>query len=123
MRPALASWAVPSIVEISPERIIEELLRLARLGMAQDKVSPEENRALALLVKYQLLDDTSPDTTEKQDPLRGFQLSPADLQTFVDEAARRLAPEAQATVNTTEPRPAIAAPASRDQQTGTPSSA
>lgn len=75
--------------EVSAYGIVMELLRLASLGLAEGRYSPDTDRALALAVKYLLGDCLQP--PRSTDPLLGFQLNREFLQPVLDEIVQRLA--------------------------------
>lgn len=69
------------------EQIVLELLRHAKMGLSKGLSTPEENPAVALLLKYKLLNGLQCGA-EANDPLSGFQLRNEDLR-LLDEDLRR----------------------------------
>jgi len=69
-------------------QIVRELLTLANRELARGRTSPEQNRALALLLKY--LWPSEALAPSVHDPCFGFKFKSADLQALIDDAMRRL---------------------------------
>ncbi|SRR6266568_2681487 len=76
-------------VEARIEQILHKLLVLAATGLANQRKSAQENRALALLCKYQLLSKTQA-ASGGTDSLSLFRFSHADLQPLYEDLSRRL---------------------------------
>jgi len=71
------------------EQVLHKLLALAATGLANGKMSAQENRALALLVKYRLLPEMQ-EASAGIDSLSLFRFSHGDLQPLYEDLSRRL---------------------------------
>ena len=95
---AMAGVSLPGANPVSTEKLAEEIERevtaLTAQALAQGAEDPKQNRPLSLFLRY--LQGRNREQPLQDEPLFGFQMTPADLQPSIDDLNARLALEQMA---------------------------